>query len=112
MIKKKIDELLKKQGMTFGTLAYKIKVKRTTLLYHLTNPKIPLKYLIQIANCLEIPVSDLMVEEEVDIRGYIKYENDYYDLNYINDFVAFIDRLAIDCGLESDLFYEEKENTK
>ena len=43
MIKNKIDELLKKNEMTFGTLADRINVKRTTLLYHLANKKNPFK---------------------------------------------------------------------
>jgi DNA-binding XRE family transcriptional regulator len=106
MIKKKIDELLKKNGMTFGSLADKIGVKRTTLLYHLSNSKIPLKYIIQIAKVFEVEYADMFEENEVDIRGFIKYKNDYYDLNYINDFVAFIDILAKDCNVETDLFYE------
>lgn len=109
MIKTKIDELLKENGLTFGMLAERINVKRTTLLYHLANPKIPLKYLIQIAQVLDIEVSELMTEEDVDIIGGVFLHDKYYDLNILDDFVAFTNQLSIDCGLESDLFYEQKK---
>ena len=112
MIKNKIDELLKKNEMTFGTLADRINVKRTTLLYHLANPKIPLKYLIQIAQVLEVEVSELFSDEEIDISGYVKYNSKFYDLNVIDDFVEFTNQLTADCGLETDLFYEKKKQVE
>ena len=50
--------------------------------------------------------------EEIDITGYVKYNSKFYDLNVIDDFVEFTNQLTADCGLETDLFYEQKKQVE
>ena len=109
MEKLKISELIKEKNISFNLLAEMIGVKRTTLIYNLSKDKIQIKYLIDIAKALEVEVSDLIFEEEdIDISGYMKYDDNYYNLSDINEFVAFLDILVKQCGLESNLYYTPK----
>jgi len=109
MEKLKISELIKEKNISFNLLAEMIGVKRTTLIYNLSKDKIQIKYLIDIAKALEVEVSDLIFEEEdIDISGYMKYDDNYYNLSDINEFVAFLDILVQQCGLESNLYYTPK----
>lgn len=110
MIKERIKRIAEAQNVSFSDLCIMIDVKRTTLLYHLSNPNIPLKLLTKIAKALDVEVTELMTdEEEVDIKGKVKLKKKNYNLSNMNEFAKFIDDLAMECGLESDLYYTQKK---
>ena len=110
MEKTKISEFLKENNMSFTALADAINVKRTTLMYNLSNEKIPLVYLIDIAKVLQVQVSDLIYEDyDVDINGHIKFNDIYYNLNNLDDLISFTERLVEDFGMESNLYYSPKK---
>lgn len=102
-----VENFLKERNMSFNRLAELIGIKRTTLLYGLNNNKISLNYLSKIADVLECSVAELIPDEvdKVVVNGKFKYNNQLYDLSDLNDFVAFIDVLLVECGIQSEFYY-------
>lgn len=107
MIKDRIAEIAEAQNINISELAIMIDVKRTTLLYHLNNDNVPLDYLNKIASALDVKVSDLVDDEDmISLGGKVKLKKQNYNMSNMNDFARFIDELAIECGLESDLSFD------
>lgn len=103
-----VENLLKERNMSFNRLAELAGIKRTTLLYGLNNNnKISLNYLSLIAETLDCSVAELIPDEvdKVVVNGKFKYNNQLYDLSDLNDFVAFIDMLLVECGIQSEFYY-------
>lgn len=102
-----VENILKERNMSFNRLAELIRIKRTTLLYGLNNNKISLNYLSLIAEALDCSVAELIPDEvdKVVVNGKFKYNNQLYDLSDLNDFVAFIDMLLVECGIQSEFYY-------
>ena len=109
MIKERIKRIAEAQNVSFSDLCIMIDVKRTTLLYHLSNPNIPLILLTKIAKALDVEVTELMNdEEEVDIQGKVKLAKKNYNLSNMDEYAKFIDDLIKECGLQSELYYKPK----
>lgn len=107
MIKEKIAEIAESKNINISELAILIDVKRPTLLYHLANNNVPLDYLNKIARALDCKVSDLVDDEDmISLGGKVKLKKQNYNMTNMNDFARFIDELAIECGLESDLSFD------
>lgn len=102
-----VEDKLKELNISFSKLADYIQIPRTTLIYNLQNDKINLSYLKKIATALECSVSDLIPDEveKVKIDGLCIYKNISYDLGDLNDFMAFIEMLVIECNIQSDIYY-------
>jgi len=103
MGKYKINELLNERNLSISELADYISVDHATLKYNLQQNKVSFEQLDAIAHALRVVKSDLFNDnyEETENSFTVKNANKTYGFSSVKDFVAYINRIAKNCNIES-----------
>ena len=84
----RIKEIAKAKGVTMQEIAEKIGISPVNLSASLNgNPT--LNRLQEVADILEVEISDLFIKEnQTEIRGFLEYKGKVYRINGMSDFKA------------------------
>lgn len=80
----RIKDVMKKKGIGVGELAFKVGIAQPSM-SNISNNKITpsLEMLHKIADALEVHITELFEKE--DITGFIKVNNEIFEINSIED---------------------------
>lgn len=95
MIKLRIAEILKEKGISKVMFADMMGIKKQNVNALLETNNI--KKLEEIANVLDVKITDLWIDTETKlestINGFIEYNNQIYTIKSIEDFNRLVDRV-------------------
>jgi transcriptional regulator with XRE-family HTH domain len=89
----RIKELLKLRGMTLTELSVRMNIHRVNLSSSIKNNP-TLDRLIEIADILEVNISELFTKPEINVvNGYLEYEEEIYKITKLSDLESLVEKI-------------------
>jgi len=106
----RLNELLSERQMTFSDLSDRIEIGRTNLYNYVSETNTTISILNKIANELNVNVSELFVERDKIVKGYLEYKDNIFVIEDYDNFIYLYDLIEEDINKKESTNNGKMEN--